>query len=113
LLDSILLNLVVVYLRDDRQEGDPPSSETNHTFQLNITGESCSLGEPLDTPTLTGYGPEGDAIELLGDNYLRANAPVIPQTGSYTFSVWAKQTVDQTGFVNIYWSYKVNRSSSI
>ena len=83
---------------DARSElpGDLTGSESGATLLWRLSGESCDAIVDVTTPVATGYGPEGEALVLNGDNH-GATVPLIPTSGSFTVSVWAKQNTDQTG----------------
>ncbi|MBT8190429.1 MAG: T9SS type A sorting domain-containing protein, partial [Bacteroidia bacterium] len=81
--------------------GDLPGSSSNKTFLFKVFGEStCFVKLDPPKPSITGYGPEGNAMILDGvDDYFRHNSfshdNRIPATGDYTVMLWAKQLSDQ------------------
>jgi len=85
--------------------GDPAGilSGSNLTLLLTVYSKAqCEAEFNVPAPVITGFGPSGTALEFDGFNdYVIGDPDLVPISGDYTISVWAKQTTNQDGYRNI------------
>ena len=66
-----------------------------------MQGESCDVFVDIPTPVPTGLGPEGNSFLFDGDSTFVATDALIPTTGDFTVSLWAKETINDPNNANL------------